>query len=267
MAGTFGNLKDSMQHQINDLKKENTALRQELQQVHKSIDRLRFATKTDSNGIKSEIKESREALKKTTSLVQQNITTTQTKYNNIRREIKSMKTLIQQVNTTPSKLISEVTDPGVVKEPTKHTLECLLNHYVNGTDGVLQMTHYEWYQSLHSEMRLYSFKLFKNIILAKITQRTNRIQWISYKGNDLFALRVSKEIASVEMASLKEGWSHRNTKQVVILHPTNATKLLKLQPTDRQGIGWYKWERTNIPDEFYSARDELLLLCVKHLIW
>jgi len=68
------------------------------------------------------------------------------------------------------------------------------------------------------------------------------------------------------VALRKKRWTHRNTKLALILHPTDTRKVLQVIPTDSKGVAWYKWKCKNIPGEFYSAGNELLLLCVKYLI-
>ena len=66
--------------------------------------------------------------------------------------------------------------------------------------------------------------------------------------------------------ALNKGWTHDNTKNVLILHPTNRSKSLEMQQNEKHVNGmnkYYGWYTNKLSTEFSDSTNNYALTVAK----
>jgi len=155
-------------------------------------------------------------------------------------------------------------------------LERFVEHDVNTghsptTTGVLPCYHryVEWFDFLQKKVYVNDELCYRcaGYLFLKVRffgNKPDRFLWRSYTGKKK-EIRAEKEDSQwiFNTCTLNEGWNHTNTKFALVLHPSNAQKIIELR---KYGFDskFEEWICENISSDYYSNSKDLIVCCKKN---
>ena len=116
-------------------------------------------------------------------------------------------------------------------------------------------------------MEVSSCYVYKNHIFAKSFHDKSYVTGYYSRNND--QKTGTRYIGMVQDVNnvLDKGWTHDNTKYVLILHPTDRSKTIELQQKVKNVKGankYYSWYTEKLPSEFSDSTNYPLIVARKN---
>lgn len=184
----------------------------------------------------------------------------------------TLKGVVERIEEIRSSIPGQnnATVPSLTQESRFYSFEHLLStgfdQFVDpaANTGVFAMTYGDWYQRLSTALdhSLKPVRRFNKHLLMKITtqKKTTKLIYVSEDGITMNLEVKVKGEDRVEAVTqtLADGWSHLNTKHVLVLHPTDPSKIVEAIPAAKIRE-WCSWVC-----DIKSKGKDLIVCCKKY---